>query len=393
MHVDRASKSVYLGSSPSHKSVLIDCTVGQCDVNKLTAWTHDKRAFILREDSGINIDADIVSVAGALTALHDASAFPGVARELVTHTLDNPLLPVLGLLADQGLATRKQETEERISWSLTEEGCSASEPVRHVAQHTKAMKVRVGDVPLNERTTWELMEILESAGWEHNVWRPHKEKGKWVRPPAYECSKKSKENKRWFTLASARSASWNYLLTLAMCDAGELTLAEPLEHLLAAGIYAKVIETGAVPGQKSKDATAAQLEIDLSFSENASGLCDVPESAMPGRITFFIQGEGLLPELSAPPAGPPHPTLGLQLGPHPWPRPPAEAGARSRCTEQAQGRHGAGREQAQSRQEQAGSKQAQSRQEQSEQAGSSSFLPMNGPASYRKRSSRKTRRG
>lgn len=98
----------------------------------------------------------------------------------------------------------------------------------------------------------------------------------WQRPPPYKQGDKSADNLQWFTMKSARSLSWNYLLALVMCSSGKLILKEPMPHLMQAAFYAKLVSGGGAADAASDAKPAAtDIDVDMSF-DGADGFHDAP---------------------------------------------------------------------------------------------------------------------
>ena len=273
---------MYLPGTSRSRSMLIDCSPGQFDVSKVVQWRRVRIAMALGEDRRAELDMPFFDVSDALTALHNASAFEGSMHELVTGAA-SPLLPALRRLTDCGLASLHiRHTGE--AWKLTELGTRESHALQVVATGTYkdslALHVRP-DVGWEERSTWELMQILATAGWQYRVWEPRKKDGAWVYPAPYRVGDTSAENLTWFTLKSARSVSWNYISALARAFHGDLMPGRPIPHFEYSVYYAAML-AGKDPIEASARKKKKGADIDMEAACSA-GICDLDTSSLAGQ--------------------------------------------------------------------------------------------------------------
>ena len=246
-------------------------------MRELRKWNSSKQVFYLIEDIVSSCDLPRDFGSNALTQLHQARAYPGELAELLVSG-SCALAATLQELKRLELVVQTSSQGTQQGWRLSPSGVSALQPAWRLGAVGPALVCR--DVALLECTVWELMHHLQNNNWQHQVWSPRKRGSTGPRrPPAYVPGDDTPSNKTWYTLCSARTVSWNYLLTLCMLTRGELIMAQPVEHLKAAGHYLRMRQSRSTPVAVDDD-----LLLNMScVSTEAEGITDMTTTSKPLR--------------------------------------------------------------------------------------------------------------
>ena len=180
---------------------------------------------------GLPYDADMTAL---ITRLVVNRAVPGTSVTLASPRGDHDEDARLHRLAMLGYASLVSHDHAFSQWRLSDAGARALQPCR--AMHSPSPVLEDRDVPIRDKTSWELHLALEDAGW---TW----EQNAASRLPAYKVGdeKLYTTRSKHLVLAYARCL----LMAEELTDAHEGTLA--IEHGQRKSYYKKILK-----GQKPK---------------------------------------------------------------------------------------------------------------------------------------------
>jgi hypothetical protein len=148
-------------------------------------------------------------VAAALALFMQRAAYPGDHATLGVSLdiLPQRLRPVVGTLVEQGMAEERRARKDavgRAAYFLTVEGVSAMQSAHGLADPRPIFAPRP-EVALMDKTEFELIKELESAGWSWQEWVPvAKRRRGQALPDAY----RDGEPKIWFSTAAVPPPSY-----------------------------------------------------------------------------------------------------------------------------------------------------------------------------------------
>ena len=112
-------------------------------------------------------------VSAVVDLFMQAAAFPGKhpTLGLSQNSLSADQHAAVQILVDKGYVEERQVAHGSTALFLTQDGMSAMHPARILASPTPAFAVRE-EVPVKDRTEYELVKELEAGGWEWRLWVP-----------------------------------------------------------------------------------------------------------------------------------------------------------------------------------------------------------------------------